>query len=232
MADWDSFANDYDDIFLENPVYLETLECMVAQLDPRDGMEVLDLGCGTGNATVALLERIPGARVTAMDPSRGMREKCAARFAGDGRVTVKAGDALGIDAADGQYDAVISNLAIHHVTPGERARAAAELARVLKPGGALLYSDMFLDVDSTGKDPERAKDLIDKQVGLAEFCLDHGAFDMAVILLKTLPADMCEDGEYKTTTGVWESLLEQAAFSVLRVIDIDFGMRIIVAEKL
>lgn len=231
MADWDAFSSDYDRIFLENPIYTETLRRMVEQLEPRDGLEVLDLGCGTGNATVELLERIEGARVTAMDPSEGMRDTAAARFEGDARVTVKAGDALDIPAGDGEFDAIISNLAIHHVKPELKPNAAAEMARVLKPGGLLSYGDMFTDIDSTGRDPRRVKDLIDKQVGLAEYCLDHDAYDMAVVLLKTLPADVMEDGEYKTTTGAWEKLLTDAGLKVLRVIDIRFGMRIIVARK-
>jgi ubiquinone/menaquinone biosynthesis C-methylase UbiE len=231
MADWDSFASDYDRIFLENPVYRETLETMVEQIEGREGLEVLDLGCGTGNATAALLSRVEGARVTAMDPSAGMRETAAERFENDDRVTVKEGDALGIPAPDAAFDALISNLAIHHVTPDLRGKGAAEMARVLKPGGTLVYADMFTDVDSTGRDPARMKDLIDKQVGLALFCLDHDAYDMAVVLLETLPADVLENGEYKTTTGVWEGLLDEAGFDIRRVIDLQFGMRIIVGRR-
>jgi ubiquinone/menaquinone biosynthesis C-methylase UbiE len=231
MADWDTFASDYDRIFLENPAYVEILDTMARQLEPREGLEVLDLGCGTGNATAAVLEHVAEARVTAMDPSAGMRDTASKRFKDDERVTVKEGDALNIPASDASFDALISNLAIHHVAPELRPKGAAEMARVLRPGGTLLYSDMFTDIDSTGRDPERMKDLIDKQAGMAAFCLDHGAFDMAIVLLQTLPADLKEDGEYKTTTGVWEALLDEAGFDIERVMDFRFGLRIIVGRR-
>lgn len=236
MADWDTFSEDYDRIFLENPQYVETIERMVQKAGSSDSVRVLDLGCGTGNITAALLKRLEGRtlEVVAMDPSAGMRNQCSGRFEGLDNVDVREGNALGIAAPDADFDFVFSNLVLHHVTPGERGTCASELERVLKPGGTLVYADLFCDVDSDPEDPVRVKDIVDKMVGVALYCLDHGAFDMMQVVLSTLPADINSEGEYLTTAEVWQGALEGAGLVDTTVSTIppdEFGIKIITARK-
>jgi SAM-dependent methyltransferase len=236
MADWDRFSEDYDRIFLENPQYVDAIGRMVFLARQADGSRVLDLGCGTGNVTASALKCIEGDGLTVVgvDPSAGMRAKFSARFEGAENVDVREGDALAIPAGDMSFDIVFSNLALHHVQPDERPRCAGELARVMASGGMLIYADMFCDVDSVPRDPERAKDIVDKMVGAALYCLDHGAFDMMQIMLATLPADVSNEGEYMTTVEVWKGLLEEAGLIDIVVTDVppeQFGVKIITARK-
>ncbi|MFH1150202.1 MAG: class I SAM-dependent methyltransferase [Actinomycetota bacterium] len=233
MADWDSFSQDYDRIFKENPLYLDSIARLVGHLEDRTGMAVLDLGCGTGNVSAAVLERFPSAHVRGVDPSEGMRAQYAERLGAAGDVEVKIGDALGIPYDRDSFDFLVTQLALHHVPPEDRGRCAAELARVLKPGGRLVYADMFTDVDGEPFDPERSRDIINKMTAAALFCLDHGAYEMMQIMLATLPRDLSNEGEYMTTEAVWREALEGAGFEVLEVETIppvEIGMRIIVAE--
>jgi len=236
MADWDRFSDNYDAIFLENPLYVDTIRQMLTQVASAGGLKVLDLGCGTGNVTAALIEWAADrpVEVLAVDPSEGMRARCAERFSDADSVVVREGHALGIPTRADSFDCAVSNLALHHVPPDERAACAAELYRVLKPGGRLVYADMFCDVDADPRNPVRVKDIVDKIVGVAMYCLDHGAFDMMQVMLSTLPADISGEGEYMTTGDVWKGLLEAAGFEgvdVLGVPPFEFGIKIIVADK-
>jgi SAM-dependent methyltransferase len=96
------------------------------------GERVLDVGCGTGNLTVAVLERDATARVEAIDFEPAFVAAAAARVAGRD-VSVRQGDAKALPFADGAFDRVLSQLVLHFV--GDAARAIAEMRRVLRPGG-------------------------------------------------------------------------------------------------
>lgn len=99
---------------------------------------VLDVGSGPGRGTAALSSRFPDAHVVALDLALPMLH-AAALHAGDPRAFARVGgDAQALPFADGGFDVVHSNLCLQWCDdPG---LAIAEFARVLKPGGLLLFS--------------------------------------------------------------------------------------------
>jgi SAM-dependent methyltransferase len=99
-----------------------------------EGDEVLDVACGTGNAAIPAAER--GATVTGLDITPELLED-ARRNAADAGVeaTFVEGDAEDLPFEDGSFDVVVSTFGCMFAPRHEA--AAAEIARVLRPGGRI-----------------------------------------------------------------------------------------------
>lgn len=109
---------------------------MMAMLPAVDGARVLDAGCGAGWYAEQLIAR--GARVTAIDQSERMVRHARARLGGAAEVRVHDLAHPLSFAADACFDGIVSGLALEHVRDWDA--LMAELRRVLKPGGWLLFS--------------------------------------------------------------------------------------------
>lgn len=95
-----------------------------------EGVCVLDLGCGTGNLAAALMQADHAARLTGVDIAP--RFVATARHAVPEAAFVRA-DAMALPFADAAFDAALAMLVLPF--PPQPARATAELARVVRPGG-------------------------------------------------------------------------------------------------
>lgn len=113
------------------------LHALLALIDPA--LTVGDLGCGTGQVSELIAPHV--ARVIAVDGSTDMIQAARRRLKGAPHVELRRGDLEALPVDDGQLDAAIVALVLHHVP--EPARALAEAHRVLKCGGRVLIVDML-----------------------------------------------------------------------------------------
>jgi ubiquinone/menaquinone biosynthesis C-methylase UbiE len=112
----------------------ETGELVVERAGVEPGLDVLDVACGTGNATMPAAKA--GARVTGLDFSPRMLEVARERAA-DAMVEIDfvEGDAQELPFEDASFDRVLS--VFGHMFAPDHERTAAEMRRVLRPGGAI-----------------------------------------------------------------------------------------------
>ncbi|HZJ07422.1 MAG TPA: methyltransferase domain-containing protein, partial [Nocardioidaceae bacterium] len=106
----------------------------------RPGERVLDIGCGVGTTAIRLA-RDHQADVVAADIAELMRERAEANVTAAGlvaQVRVEDADIRSLPYPDGSFDAVVAEAVTMFVS---RRRAAAELARVTRPGGRVLATE-------------------------------------------------------------------------------------------
>jgi len=107
----------------------------------RDGARILDLGCGLGDDTFQIAERVaPTGRVTGVDISANMIDE--ARLRAESRrlpVDFEVGDSQALRFDTGTFDGVRAERLLMHVPDAER--AIGEMARVLAPGGRISVFD-------------------------------------------------------------------------------------------
>jgi ubiquinone/menaquinone biosynthesis C-methylase UbiE len=141
---FDSVAADYDGPRGNNELIqrmrLTLWDTVHSELQP--GARLLDLGCGTGIDAIEFARR--GFRVVASDWSPQMIERTRARAEASALASRVTATHLGIqqlDRLDGEFDGIYSNFGPLNCAPDLTA-VANECARLLKPGGRLIFSVM------------------------------------------------------------------------------------------
>jgi ubiquinone/menaquinone biosynthesis C-methylase UbiE len=119
-------ARSYDALRPADANWWEVFELLVREGDLA-GRRVVDIGCGTGRAAEALVER--GSRVWGVEPEPEMAALARERVS-----TVKVAPAERLPFKDGWFERALMWLVVHLV---DRPRAFAEAARVLRPDGRL-----------------------------------------------------------------------------------------------
>lgn len=101
---------------------------------------VADVGTGTGFVLQGLLPY--AAQLVGFDASAEMLEVAAENLASadSGKVELRVADGAALPAESGTFDAVFANMYLHHAP--DPAQAIAEMARILKPGGRLVITDL------------------------------------------------------------------------------------------
>ena len=106
---------------------------------------VLDVGCGAGNYTLKLLERLPNLDATLIDLSQPMLDRARERVsrATAGRITTIQADIREVELPDEEFDIVLAAAVLHHLrTDQEWREVFAAFHRALRPGGSVWVFDL------------------------------------------------------------------------------------------
>lgn len=134
-------------------------EIFVDWLAAPSGLHWLDVGCGNGAFTEALIARCAPAAVEGIDPSEGQLSYARSRL-GAGLAKFRVGDAQALPYAERSFDAAAMALAISFIP--DPLKAAREMRRVVKrgglvstymwdlPGGGLPVAPMYRALESLG----------------------------------------------------------------------------------
>jgi malonyl-CoA O-methyltransferase len=137
---FDAAAPTYDAHAAVQREVARRLACRIAARDLPPAPRVLEIGCGTGLMSEALLERVPGARCVLTDLAPAMVRRCRDKLRPRQEQTcfaVMDGEA---PAVAGGFDLVVSSFAFQWFL--ELDAAAEGLARCLKPGGRLVFTTL------------------------------------------------------------------------------------------
>ena len=99
-----------------------------------DGEKILDVGCGTGSLTFALVKAADIGEIAAIDYSPVFVEEAIRRNT-DPRIKIRQGDACSLPFEDGTFDRALALLVLHFVP--ETGKAVAEMRRVVRPDGVV-----------------------------------------------------------------------------------------------
>ena len=126
------------------PCYNQMLEALINAIpDTKENPKILDLGCGTGNITLKILERFPEAKITCLDLSENMIEIAKNKLSDYDNVDYIIGDFTTTEITE-KYDAIVSSLALHHI-PNDKEKEIMYKAiyEALNTGGVFYNADVI-----------------------------------------------------------------------------------------
>jgi tRNA (cmo5U34)-methyltransferase len=151
----------------------QAAEELLGTILPPTPERLLDLGCGDGRLAALALDARPSLTdVVALDRSAPMLERARERFGPDPRVTLGAWDLADPIASFGDFDVIVSGMAIHHLVDERKRSLLGEVGRQLRPGGLFanlevvssatpeLHAAFLAAIGRSADDPE------DKLVGI------------------------------------------------------------------
>lgn len=130
---------------IDAPLSME-LCTSAAQYLNADATELLDIGCGAGNYTLKMLEKISNLNCTMNDLSAAMLEKAKERVSAQttGQVKVVESDMRQLQLEDNHYDIILAAAVFHHLREDtDWEHVFSKMYAALKPGGSIWISDLI-----------------------------------------------------------------------------------------
>jgi ubiquinone/menaquinone biosynthesis C-methylase UbiE len=137
---FDLWSATYDRPGLQQATYRPIHNAVLDRLEGLEPERILDLGCGTGQLTERLSMMFPEASVVGADLSNGMIERAAGRLTDDDMSDFVRADAQHLPLRGNSFDVVTCTESFHWYADQEA--AAAELARLIKPGGRIVIASI------------------------------------------------------------------------------------------
>lgn len=132
-------------------------------------IKVADLGCGTGNVSKNIKERFPNAKIVCIDLAEKMIEMAEIKLSEYGNITYHVGDFRDFKF-DEDFDAVVSSLALHHLTNENKKRFYLQIYHALRPGGVFYNADSVLGASDRLNDiyMEKWKEYMNRNISMGK----------------------------------------------------------------
>lgn len=144
---FDSEAQHYDNLILTLiPHYNKMIDVLIEGLpfDKEEDLNILDLGCGTGNISKKIKNRFSTANITCVDISENMIDIAKNKLSDYSNITYKLANFQNISLNE-DYDAVVSSLAIHHLeTDLDKKKLYEKIFNSLAECGVFYNADVVL----------------------------------------------------------------------------------------
>jgi malonyl-CoA O-methyltransferase len=228
-ASFERAANTYD---VAAVLQKNVREEMLSRLDlvKTNPQRILDAGCGTGHATIALQRRFPLAQVVSLDLALGMLHKTHARTPWYkrlfGKKNLVCADIEQLPIASQSVDLIWSNLAVQWCNDLDL--VISEMKRVLKPDGLLMFStfgpDTLKELRAASADERthvsRFIDMHDigdalTRAGFQAPVLDVEHYTLTYDHVKNVMQDLKAIGAHNATEGRARGLLGKGFFQRL-----------------
>lgn len=148
---FDAEVDVYSNLATGQVATVDALLCLnlvaeVASVTTPHAKDLLDVGCGGGNYTLKLLQRLPNLNVTLVDLSQQMLDCAAGRVQPQTSGTVEAihCDMRDLDLGQERFDVILASAVLHHLRTDEEWRSVFQkFHAALKPNGSLWIFDLI-----------------------------------------------------------------------------------------
>jgi tRNA (cmo5U34)-methyltransferase len=130
---------------IDAPLALDLIASAAAAVNPQ-ATELLDVGCGAGNYTLKLLQRLPNLNVTLVDLSRPMLDRAQQRIraVSSNRITTHQSDIRELQLGEHHFDIIVAAAVLHHLrTDDEWISTFNKFHCALRTGGSIWIFDMI-----------------------------------------------------------------------------------------
>lgn len=209
---WTRQAVSWDHGAGNNPGLVRVVDTLIAEAAPRPDDRAVDLGCGSGQVTLALAART--ASVLAIDVSQKMIDLLL-EHAHREHITNVEGKAIPIehlDFAPGSVDLVVSNYAFHHLRDTDKPAVVRQIFTWLRPGGRFVLGDMMFGRGGDARD----RQIIASKLSLLVRKGPGGWWRIA----KNGARYLFRAQERPVSMAAWSKMLEEAGFEGVRAVPV------------
>ncbi len=212
------------DLCQDGMVDMAALEDLLAQLDPKPGHHLLDLGCGAGVITEYISD-LTGVRMTGLDNAEPAVNVANERTADKrSRLTFMTGDLNALDLPAQSFDAAISLDSLYWAA--DLADTMSQVVRAIKPGGQI---GIFMMQGPWDDDPPGTVAANDTELGraLSQLDLTYEAHDYTARNVEfwrrnwQAAVDLHDDFEAEGNGFIAESLIKEAEEEFLPAIEVE-----------